>query len=86
MNNLLCREEKEKCSYDAGRKEWLGGRHIESQVQRKAKNVIKAGGWNSQDLYIGSAEATDWKNIPEGLWLQHIMSEHGMNLKYRKRK
>lgn len=40
------------------------------------------GGWNSQDLCIGSAEATDWKKIPEGLWLQHIMSESGMNLKY----
>lgn len=40
------------------------------------------GGWNSQDLCIGSAEAADWKKIPEGLWLQRIMSEREMNLKY----
>lgn len=57
MNNLLCREEREKCSYDAGRKEWLGGRHVESNVQRRAKNDMKVGGWNSQDLCIRSAEA-----------------------------
>lgn len=44
MNNLLCREEREKCSYDAGRKEWLGGRHVESDVQRRAKNDMKVVG------------------------------------------
>lgn len=47
---------------------------------------MEVGGWHSQDLCIGSAEATDWKKIPEGLWLQQVMSEHGMNLKYSQKK
>lgn len=44
-----------------------GGQAHRILIQKKAKNDIKVGGWNSQDLYIGSAEATDWKKIPEGL-------------------